>query len=252
MPLSKRPSSHCRLFVVAGLLAGLLALAAPARAALQIEAEARTSMDNAGTVQKYGGGTSYMDMGAEGSFLEWNNITVSDAGTFLVTFRYALGNNVVNCHLDVNANSANKLNNASSQSKLFPLTGGWTTWSTISFIVNLNAGANKIRLVQEGHSGPNIDSLKIYSAKTKYHEGITSDGDVRLYEPLPPGLIAGYECLATSLATDRFIMNRCELESGHMSYYFDGPNIQLWFVDLADLVSRMGAVNYRVTIRYWD
>jgi hypothetical protein len=100
-------------------------------------------------------GTGYADfVGSSGEFLEWT-VDAATARTATLEFRYANGA-ATDRPIELRVNGS-VLNSRLS----FGPTGAWTTWRTVSITVDLQAGANKIRLTSVGFSGANIDSLTV-------------------------------------------------------------------------------------------
>ena len=107
--------------------------------------------NNAGFV-----GTGFADyQNASGDYIQWT-ASVPAAGSYTLTFRYALASGARPLSVSVNGTIINA-------SLGFPQTGSWTTWSTVSITANLNAGTNTIRTTAIGSSGPNVDNLTIQS-----------------------------------------------------------------------------------------
>ena len=102
-------------------------------------------------------GSGYIDYGDSGTYVEWNNVNVSAAGVYTLTFRYSNGSSTYpqrQCELKVNGSSAGNLN--------FNQTSSWTEWNTESVNVNLRAGNNTIRLTANTSSGgPNFDKMDV-------------------------------------------------------------------------------------------
>jgi alpha-L-fucosidase len=92
---------------------------------------------------------------AIGSYAEVTGVQTDAAGNATVTFRYANGtttNRPVN--LTVNGTAAGSLS--------FPPTASWDTWANASVTVNLNSGANTVRLTSTDAGGaPNLDYLEV-------------------------------------------------------------------------------------------
>jgi uncharacterized delta-60 repeat protein len=100
-------------------------------------------------------GYGYADFtSASGDYVEWA-VTTAAAGPFALQFRYANGG-TTNRPLQLTVNGI-----VVNATLAFPPTGGWTTWTISSAIVNLNAGNNKIRLTTTGFNGANIDHLVV-------------------------------------------------------------------------------------------
>lgn len=98
-------------------------------------------------------GTGFADfINASGDFVEWS-INKTDPSSVILKFRYANGSTADRpLKLEVNNVEVNA-------GLSFPVTGSWTKWSTVSDTVQLNAGANKIKLTSIGSNGANIDNL---------------------------------------------------------------------------------------------
>jgi len=97
-------------------------------------------------------GTGFADyQNASGDYIQWS-ASAATAGSYRLTFRYALVSGARNLSVSVNDVVVNP-------SLSFPSTSAWTTWSTVSITANLVAGANTIRTTATGGSGPNVDNL---------------------------------------------------------------------------------------------
>ncbi len=94
-----------------------------------------------------------------GSYVQFA-VTAPTAGSYTLTFRYANGT-TVDRPLSVGGTAVG-----------FPPTGAWTTWSTRSVTVALNAGANQVRgTATTANGGPNLDSLTV-AAMVFQHPGV--------------------------------------------------------------------------------
>ena len=86
-------------------------------------------------------------------------VNATRAGEAKLTFRYANGT-ADNRPVDVNVNGALAVDERS-----FAGTGAWTTWTTKTLSVALNAGSNTIRLTPTTADGlANIDYLQVGTA----------------------------------------------------------------------------------------
>jgi glucose/arabinose dehydrogenase len=104
-------------------------------------------------------GTGFADyLNASGDYIQWS-ASIAAAGSYTLTFRYALVSGARPLSVSVNGTVVNT-------SLGFPSTGAWTTWSTVSITANLNAGTNTIRTTAIGSSGPNVDNLVIQGASS--------------------------------------------------------------------------------------
>lgn len=102
-------------------------------------------------------GTGFADyVNATGDYVQWS-ASIAAAGSYTLTFRYALVSGARPLSVSVNGTVVNA-------SLAFPPTGAWATWSTVTITTNLNAGTNTIRTTAIGSSGPNVDNLVIQSA----------------------------------------------------------------------------------------
>jgi hypothetical protein len=95
---------------------------------------------------------------------EWKNagqyvevpITVTDAGAYTVTLRYAAHGGQATREL--------KVNGVAAPTVTFPATSAWSSWQTVKVTVQLNAGPNTIRFsTDSGNAGRyvNLDSIEI-------------------------------------------------------------------------------------------
>jgi len=98
-------------------------------------------------------GSGFTDfMNASNDYIKWN-VFVPTAGTYTLTFRYAL---TANRPLKLTINDVVKV-----ASLAFPVTGAWSTWGTFSTNQLLVEGPNSIMLTAIGSSGGNFDEMTI-------------------------------------------------------------------------------------------
>jgi hypothetical protein len=90
-----------------------------------------------------------------GSGVNWR-ISVPTAGSYTISWRYSNGGGT-------DRPGSLLINGGTVVSSIsFPATTDWTTWTTTSAVVSLNAGTNDIRLQATGSSGlANIDNINI-------------------------------------------------------------------------------------------
>jgi len=105
-------------------------------------------------------GSGYLDMGAQTGDAASFNVNVSEAGTYLLTIRYANSGTADRpMALSVDGDAQGII--------AFDSTGtggaGWENWTETSIEIELNAGDNVVRLANIGNTGPNIDSLAVHS-----------------------------------------------------------------------------------------
>lgn len=122
------------------------------------EAESYTSQSGCAASSANPGfsGTGFMDYGGNGTWLEWNNVSVASTGNYTLVFRFANGSTSNRqCQLLVNGVSKGNI--------AFNGSGGWSTWITVSSTsISLNAGNNTVRLVANtSNGGPNLDKFDI-------------------------------------------------------------------------------------------
>jgi hypothetical protein len=86
-------------------------------------------------------------------------ITVPSSGSYTLSWRYSNGGGT-------DRPGSLLINNSTVVSSIaFPATTDWTTWTTVSAVVSLNAGTTDIRLQATGSSGlANIDNISIQGA----------------------------------------------------------------------------------------
>ncbi|HEY9007918.1 MAG TPA: PQQ-dependent sugar dehydrogenase [Ohtaekwangia sp.] len=119
-------------------------------------------------------GTGFADyQHPSNDYVQWS-ASIATAGSYILTFRYAMGNTPRSLAVSVNGTTINP-------SLTFPRTTTWTTWTTISVTANLNAGTNLIRLTAIGSSGPNIDHLVISSNGSTIASSEIADDAQRTY-----------------------------------------------------------------------
>ena len=101
-------------------------------------------------------GTGFVDyVNAVGGYIEWS-VSVADAGTHTLTFRYANGTTVAR-PMDIAVNGT-----VAATGVNFAGTGTWDTWADGQVTVTLNAGVNTIRATgTSANGGPNVDRLSV-------------------------------------------------------------------------------------------
>jgi choice-of-anchor C domain-containing protein len=100
-------------------------------------------------------GAGYVDYAhPSGDSVEFT-VQAPAAGRYALSFRYANGGNDARS-LQLWVNGA-----AVPGGVTFARTANWDAWSTAAVTVPLAAGANKVRLLASGQSGPNLDSLSV-------------------------------------------------------------------------------------------
>ncbi len=99
-------------------------------------------------------GGRYVDFGASGTYLEWDNIN-EGSGTKTLLFRYFNGgSNNRSCDITVNGSAAGSV--------AFKPMGEWTTVGIARLVVTLNSGNNTIRVTANADDGgPNLDNVTV-------------------------------------------------------------------------------------------
>jgi hypothetical protein len=133
-----------------------MAAAPPAGFQATVEAENATRSGPIVSTQHTGyAGTGFVDyQNDNGDYIE-ASFTVPVAAVYVMEFRYANAGTLDRpLEILVNGTMANA-------GLSFPDTGTWTTWSTVSTRVFLQAGANTVRARAMGSSGGNIDWIRV-------------------------------------------------------------------------------------------
>jgi glucose/arabinose dehydrogenase len=102
-------------------------------------------------------GTGFVDYtNVSGSYVEFS-VNAPVAGiTYSLAFRYANGTTSDNRPMNLSVNGT------VVTSLLFPPTGSWDTWSTVTANATLNAGTNTVRVTATtATGGPNLDRLRV-------------------------------------------------------------------------------------------
>ena len=168
MPGRNQSRTLCGLIVVALALScgqgeepsGAGAAALPA-ATTSYEAE--TAVLSSGTVSRhYAGysGTGYATFSASsGAYVEWT-VSVGSAATYPVVLTFANGSGS-------SFTAKASANGGSATSFSLSTTSSWSTWTTKTVNLRLNAGTNRIRLAAGSSRGlPSIDKLAITEGST--------------------------------------------------------------------------------------
>ncbi|HEU4426445.1 MAG TPA: CBM35 domain-containing protein [Pilimelia sp.] len=128
----------------------------PPPAIVRYEAENATIVLGAAESEHAGfSGTGYVNyQNVADSYVQWT-VNAATAGPVTLTFRHANGTTVAR-PMDIAVNGR-----VAADELMFPPTGAWPSWSTVSVTVNLDAGANTIRATATtANGGPNVDYLE--------------------------------------------------------------------------------------------
>lgn len=104
-------------------------------------------------------GSGYFDSASDGAFVEWNNVSASSAGKYILSVRYAIEGNEQIWEFQVNG-----------QSRTFRprATGMKNSWATHDEEFDLNPGNNTVRVTIKKvipGANPSIDRLDVYEKK---------------------------------------------------------------------------------------
>lgn len=99
-------------------------------------------------------GTGFVNLRRDNSHVEWLHVDGRDGGTYVLTFRYALGRDEERtADLVVNGQPL-------AEQITFQPTGNWETWKTIKKTVTLKPGTNNIiRVETNGQDAGNLDQV---------------------------------------------------------------------------------------------
>ncbi|GHB07208.1 carbohydrate-binding protein [Salinicola rhizosphaerae] len=119
-------------------------------------------------------GSGYLDMGGQAGDAASFNVSVGEAGTYLLTVRYA-SSGTADRPMAVSVDGDNQGTLA------FASTGtgsaGWENWTETTIEVDLSAGDNVIRLANVGSTGPNIDAISLNTIDASGEEPTVEPGD---------------------------------------------------------------------------
>ncbi|HLL88858.1 MAG TPA: carbohydrate-binding protein, partial [Tepidisphaeraceae bacterium] len=100
-------------------------------------------------------GTGFANLPATDGTVTFASVNAASAGTHKLTFRYANGSaSARTTELKVNGVAV-------TGGLTFPVTGSWTTWSTVSVNVTLTAGNNTVAVRSTGQDGGNVDWMEV-------------------------------------------------------------------------------------------
>ncbi|MDQ4142110.1 MAG: carbohydrate-binding protein, partial [Bacteroidota bacterium] len=131
-------------------------------------------------------GTGFADyLNDSNDYIEWT-VSVPTAGTYKLTFRYALVGTSRNLHLQVNGTHiVSEVN--------FPETGAWSSWTNKEINATLTEGTNIIRATGIATSGPNIDHLVVSQINAAAQLAFVAEEPVN-----PPATLQAYPNPANS------------------------------------------------------
>ncbi|WP_110664702.1 carbohydrate-binding protein [Salinicola halophilus] len=103
-------------------------------------------------------GTGYLDMGGQAGDAAGFEVSVNEAGTYLLTVRYASGApGTRQMTLSVDGELQGVIGFGSTGTGA----AGWENWSEKTYEVDLEAGVNTVRLANVSNGGPNIDRISL-------------------------------------------------------------------------------------------
>ena len=99
----------------------------------------------------YNGG-GFVNFPQDNGYVQFDNVSGGEGGAFDLTLRFALGKP---------SRTGSLLINGQAQDITVASTGSWTTWSTKTVLLYLQAGANTIRLESTGNDFANLDEITV-------------------------------------------------------------------------------------------
>jgi fibronectin type 3 domain-containing protein len=131
---------------------------APPATSTQYQAESATSSGNVQGNNNHAGytGSGFLTILGQGGAITWSNVSSSSAGSKTISVRYSQSTGSTKTYsLYVNGVKQGQLS--------FPSTSSWSTWSTATMSVPLNAGTNTIAIKWDaGDNGAtNIDRIDV-------------------------------------------------------------------------------------------
>ncbi len=111
-------------------------------------------------------GTAFVDFGGKDSYIEWDNVVVSEDKKVNFIFRYANGSSENrSCELFIDDVSYGVLDFSTVAS------GDWKKWGVNEKTITLNQGVYKVKLVvSSDNGGPNFDKMEVLLASDEEEE----------------------------------------------------------------------------------
>ncbi|QXP59487.1 carbohydrate-binding protein [Olleya sp. HaHaR_3_96] len=118
-------------------------------------------------------GSGFVDFGGKGSFIEWDQVNISENIDTKFLFTYANGSsNNRSCELFINDISYGIIDFEMIASN------DWTQWNTIEKSIALTSGTYSVKLVASSNSGgPNFDMMEISQQLVNVDTGNGGNGD---------------------------------------------------------------------------
>lgn len=174
-------------------------------------------------------GSGYLDMGGNGSYVEWNNIKCTTAGDYTLLIKYANASGTNRpCKLLVNGVASNDLK--------FPSHfDDWHYYWMDRVTVHLKAGNNTIKLLANSASGgPNIDNIAVStsyalsnSTGTQYNVkdyGALGDGKTNDTKAIQAAINACTDGGSVVLSNGTYMSGQIKLKS-NMTLWIDSTAI---------------------------
>ena len=146
-------------------------------------------------------GSGYVNFDNEpGGYIEWL-ISMAENGNQTISIFYAHGgSDMRDMKIEINAAIIDS-------SKLFPVTGAWTTWDSVTIQAPLDSGANIIRMTSlSAGGGPNIDKIEVTGKHgiNKYMLTVSGSGGTVDINPTGSLYDEGTVVTLTALPSDNF------------------------------------------------
>jgi Carbohydrate binding module (family 35)/DUF5010 C-terminal domain len=189
MRLSRARMRRSVAILAAGLLAGVsLQLSGNASAAVvRYEAESAT-LEQAAVSTAHPGfsGSGFVDfVNAPDGSVQWT-VSAAAAGPATLAFRFANGSTAAR-PVDIAVDGV-----VVADDRLFPTTGGWPNWQTLTVDTSLSAGTHTVRATGTGAAGgPNIDFLEVDSGGTAPGDELQAE-NATLNEAVAESVHAGF------------------------------------------------------------
>ncbi|MGM8933217.1 carbohydrate-binding protein [Salinicola halophyticus] len=172
-------------------------------------------------------GSGYLDMGSQAGDAGSFSVNVAEAGTYLLTIRYAAsGTSNRPMTLSVDGDPQGTIAFASTGVG----SAGWENWTETTVEIDLGAGDNVVRLANVGNTGPNIDRLQLQREDTA--------PEYKIYEA-ENAVLQGGAIVVPTTQSDRDASG-----TGFVDFVGTGDQTVTWNVD----VGQSGV--YEVTFRY--
>ena len=146
--------------------------------ALSFQAEDAVIGGGAETNSEHAGysGSGFVNFPKDNGYVQFDNVDGGQGGAFDLTLRFALGKP---------SRTGSLLVNGQAQSITVVSTGSWTSWNTKTVSVNLQVGANTIRLESTGSDFGNLDEITLSQPAASAHPLAGAENEVSVTKVYP-------------------------------------------------------------------